>query len=277
MIVRAASWCLLLSLIANGAVARMPVAVSIPPQKHLLERIGASHLEVLVALEPGHVPETWEPSARRIAALRSARIYFRIGVPFEKRWIARAEHGDGSPVVVDCCETHGAAPDTGVEHVHDPHIWLDPMLALDFARVAAQALVMEDPLHAAEYRENLAVLERELQALDGEIRAQLAGRRTPYFIVAHGSLGHLAAAYGLTQVAVEPGHRSPGPRALARIADLARRERLDMLLVENQFQSASIATLARELDARVVKFDPLREDVGANLREIAAMLAQATK
>jgi zinc transport system substrate-binding protein len=267
----------MLSLIANGAAARMPVAVSIPPQKYLLERIGAPHLEVLVALEPGHVPETWEPSARRIAALRGARIYFRIGVPFEERWIARAGHGDASPTIVDCCATYRDAADTGVDHVHDPHIWLDPTLALDFARVAAEALVVADPMHAAGYRENLAVLERELRALDDEIRAQLAGRRTSYFIVAHGSLGHLAAAYGLTQVAVEPGHRSPGPRALARIVDLARRERLDMLLVEDQYRSASIATLARELDARVVNFNPLREDVSANLREIAAMLAQATR
>ena len=63
------------------------VFVSIAPQKFFVERIGGNEVRVEVMLNPGESPATFNPNPKKISRLASAKLYFSIGVPFEKVWI----------------------------------------------------------------------------------------------------------------------------------------------------------------------------------------------
>lgn len=263
---------LLLWLLSGPAAASaLAVFVSIPPQQYFVERIGGERVAVSVMLEPGHAPETWEPSPRKVAALQAARIYFRIGVPFERGWLGALPEGPAGFTLVD------SGPPRAAADAHaDPHAWVTPEDATRIAESVRAALCAADPEGADFYAANHARLQQELALLERDIRAQLAKPRTRYFLISHDSLGRFAAAYGLQQVALEEGGREVGPRRLAEIIALARTEQIRTVLVQRQYHSATARTLARELGAEVIEIDPLAADYAGAMRAIARAVARAT-
>ena len=67
------------------------VFVSIGPQKYFVERIGGEQVRVEVMVKPGESPATFNPKPKKMSRLGNAKLYFPIGVPFEKIWISRIQ------------------------------------------------------------------------------------------------------------------------------------------------------------------------------------------
>lgn len=271
---------LVLSLLAGIAPLRaepIHVAVSIPPQKYLVERIGRDRIDVMVMLQPGHAPETYEPSPRQIANLNEAQVYFRIGVPFERVWLEPLTVGGSGLVVVDCCRELIVPSPQDTEAATDPHVWVNPLQAIRIADLMRLTLVRIDPANAKVYADNFAALRADLTRLHEEIGIALKDRRTPYFIISHGSLGPFADAYGLVQISLEAGGHSAGPKRLAEIEQRARAEGIRTILIQKQLSSAAARTLAGEIGAQLVEIDPLAEDYIAGMRAIAGAVAAATR
>ncbi len=72
-----------------GKIEPVKVFVSILPQAEFVERIGGDLVDVGIMVKPGQSPATYSPSARRIVELSKAELYFSIGVPFEKSFMAK--------------------------------------------------------------------------------------------------------------------------------------------------------------------------------------------
>jgi len=82
--------CLLLAsaLAAPAAAEPLLVAVSIPPQKYFVQKLGGTLVEVLVLVDKGDA-HTYEPKPRQMAALSRASVYFALGLEFERPWLPR--------------------------------------------------------------------------------------------------------------------------------------------------------------------------------------------
>lgn len=267
----------LLAVAARAGAAPLHVLVSIPPQKYLAERIGGDRIAVTTMLQPGHSPETFEPSPRMVGGLGDVAVYFRIGVPFERAWIDPLIGDHPGMVVVDCCASLASLSPQDAEAATDPHVWTSPLQVLQLAELMGGALTQIDPDGASYYAGNLAALRADLGQLHADIKSMLRDRRTPYFIISHGSLGPFADTYGLVQIPLEAGGHSIGPRQLADIVRRARAEGIRTILVQKQFNVAAARTLARELDAHLVEVDPLAENYLSGMRAIAAAVAGATR
>lgn len=277
----------------------IPVAVSVPPAAWLAERIGSERVAVTALLPPGRSPHTWEPSPRELAALGRARLVVVVGhpaLPFEERLLAAARRG-GEPRVVAMTEgiallpgaegeSHGGAAEEGAGHRHgedghadlsdtDPHVWLDPEVMRATAERVAGALAAIDPEHAAEYRDRLDLVRAEIDALDREIRATLAGVTGRRFLAYHPAWGYFAARYGLVQEAVESEGKEPGPRRLVERVEGARARGTRVVFVQRSVSGRGARVLAEELGAEVVVLDPLAPDWPDNLRRVAAAMAAA--
>ena len=68
---------------------KLPVFVSIVPQKYFVQQIGQNLVDIEIMVQPGASPATYEPKPRQMAELSKARLYFSIGVPFEKTWLKK--------------------------------------------------------------------------------------------------------------------------------------------------------------------------------------------
>lgn len=291
--------CLIVIGISLSARAEGPlvVGVSIPPQAWLVSAIGGSYVKPLVLLPPGASPATYEPGPRQLAQLSRARLYFSIGVPFEKALLPRLAATFPQLKVVPMQK--GIKPRRLEGHHHhqgergheqekehqpghepgapDPHVWLGPRQMMQLAANTTGALSALDPAHAARFGANLARVHQQMVALDARLLEVLAPLKGRTVLVYHPAYGYLLDTYGLQQEAVELEGKEPGPRRLAAIVDQAKAEGIRVIFVQPQFNPASAKALARAIHGAVVPLDPLARDYPANLAAMAEAIARDIK
>jgi len=262
---------------AGSGPDRFSVFVSILPQKTFVERVGGPHVQVHVLVPPGQAPETYEPTPRQMAALGSARVFFRAGLPFEEPLFRRGGGAFGSVEVVDTRtgvplrafhhhgHGHGAA-DAGHP---DPHVWLDPERVKIQAGTICETLCRVDPVHADAYREGLNRFHRDLDRVHVRVSTVLAPLKGRKIYVFHPAFGYFTDAYGLVQVPLEEEGKEPGPRRLAGLIEQARQDRVRVLFVQPQHSAQEARAFADAVGARIVPLDPLAGDYLANLERMA--------
>jgi len=282
-----------------SAAARPTVFVSIAPQKQFVQQIGGDLLTVEVLVPAGASPHTYEPKPSQMKALATAEAYFAIGVDFERVWLKRIAgvnpamkiiHTDAGIDKLAMADHHHDEHHHSEHHRHnehhrdqheaeglDPHIWLAPSLVKQQAVIITDALTGLFPEQASSFQHNLDAFIEQIDALDRDLRAILAGRQGMQFLVFHPSWGYFAREYGLQQVAVEVDGKNPKPAQLAALIKYAREHGIHVVFAQPQLSTKGAELIAREIGGEVILIDPLAEDWLSNLREVAERLQDALK
>lgn len=253
----------------------MAVVASLPPAAWLASRLGGERVVVATLALPGESAETFQPTDAQVSAALAARLYLRLGLPFEEGPSFAALAAQPGLVILDLREGLDLlAGDAHLPQGHpDPHYWLSPRrLRLAAARVAA-ALAALDPEGAAAYAAARDTLDAELARLDAELEALLAPHRGRRFFVFHPEWTYFADDYGLVQVAVEKDGKEPTDRELTLLIAAAREARAGAVFVPPQIASRGGHALAEALGAQAVTLDALGADLPAALRRAAACFA----
>ncbi len=270
---------------AGVALAAEPlqVAVGVAPMHHFAKKIGGGLVQATVLVPGGADAHTYEPKPSQMRALSSAAVYLSTGLDFELAWaprlkaankrlvFCRTDEGLRKLPLPEGHEEHGHKAGHGHADEADPHLWVAPPEVRQMAARIADAFAKADPANARVYAANLAVFQKEIDALDGQLKALFAGvpadRRG--FMVFHPAWGYLARAYGLTQTAIEFEGKEPSPRRLAAIVSQAKAKGVKVIFVQPQMSRRSAETIARAVGAKLVVADPLAEDWAANLLGVA--------
>ncbi|MBI9074492.1 MAG: zinc ABC transporter substrate-binding protein [Desulfatibacillum sp.] len=283
----------------------IPVYVSILPQADFVERIGGNRVIAEVLIPPGKSPATYSLTPAQMSALAKARVYFRIGVPFENALIPKIKNGAPHTLVVDTRkgvrlrtmesghhhegeeELHGmeAHHDEGNdgheesldEHAmgKDPHIWLDPLLVKIQAQTICQTLIHLDPPGKDYYQANLEAFVGDLNALHGEIAQALAPVKGSTVFVFHPSYGYLCDAFGLRQLAIELEGKTPKGKDLAAFIARAKKENVRVIFVQPQFDRNAAEKIAKSINGAVITMDPLAGDYFVNMKNMAKAISRA--
>lgn len=262
---------------------RLRVAVSIVPQAWLVETIGGPHTDVSVLVGPGQSPATYQPSDLEVTEVMRARVYFRIGVPFENgKWLD-AITGSTDVRIVDVREGIALREMEG-HHGHghaagdrDPHVWLAPGPLAVQARTVAETLAVLDPANAEDYRANLEDVVEELGRVDAEIGKLLEPHRGRRLYVFHPTWGYFCDAYGLEQAPIEIEGKEPSEAELTDLVRMAREDRVKAVFHQVQITGQSARALAEAVGADLVPLDPLARDLPENLLRIARTVAEALR
>lgn len=284
------------------AAPRLDVFVSIGPQKYIVEHIGAGLVEVTALVADGQNPHTFEPTPKQIARLSRARIYFGVGVDFERVWLPKIASANPSLLIAHMEEgieklAMSADHHEGEEDHHegekgeteaskrlvkdheeglkDPHIWLSPPLCIQMAENASRALKAALPGESARLDAALAAFSARMNALDQRIREMLSPLKQRKFMVFHPSWGYFAQRYNLIQIPIEVEGKEPGSRSLARMINAARSQQIRVIFVQKGFSDRSAQVVAQAIGGRVVALDPLAEDYAANLERTARAFVEA--
>ena len=264
------------------------VAVSIAPQAYFAERIGGPRLKVHTLIPVGKSPATYTPTPRQLAKIARCRLYFRVGLPFERNIVPRLQSGLGMRIIdtrrgIPLMKAQGRGTEKTKKASHgsggetDPHIWMDPLLAKKLAQNMRDGLMEIDPQGRTQYEQGFAALAADLDALDKELRRvlkPLAGRTVYVF---HPAYGYFCRAYGLVQKAVESEGKEPGIKELTKLIKAARRDGVRVIFVQPQFPRKSAEAIARAIQGSVVVLDPLAKDYIANLKKVAAQISAALR
>tara|TARA_R110002096_G_scaffold4493_16_gene20921 strand:+ start:22748 stop:23668 length:921 start_codon:yes stop_codon:yes gene_type:complete len=263
------------------------VYVPVPPYEFVFERLAGNLIDLRVIVGPGDDPHSYSPTPRQVADMAKANLLCSGELGFEGNYFVALGDGTDGPKELNLLaglelleghcdhpshQTETTEDDHGHDHeeLNDPHVWLSPRaLMVQSERIATELKAVLPAEGAAEIDANLAGFKEELGALHEELSAQLARYKGQKFYVYHGAFAYFARDYGLEQVAIELGNRSPTPKQLADIAKQAKAEDVKLVFVQPQFDETSAAALAESIGGNVAPLDPLEKDVIANLRSLA--------
>ncbi len=261
------------------AAADTPITVSvaIPPQAFVVERIGGERVKVNVLLPSGKSPATYKPSPNQMMTLSRSRLYFQIGLPFEKRLVAKMKNGM-SVEIVDIRAGIKLVPMGDHRHGSsepDPHIWMDPKLVIIQATTIRDVLIQADPDGRSEYERGYRSLTADLTALDHKLKSILQPLQGRTIYVFHPSYGYFCRAYGLVQKAVETGGKQPSPKHLGALIRAARKDKVKVIFVQPQFARRSAEAVAKAIGGAVIPLDPLAKEYIVNLEQMAEKIRRA--
>jgi len=287
-----------LFVIAPTFAAKLTVAVSLQPYSSVVHEIGGDQVEVVTMLPPGADPHTYEPKPASLKEFSKATVYFSDGSGMDAAWLPRFKGVNKDVKVISLAEgiqwmeedehhhhEHEAAAghksvETAADHKTaaghddddemDPHLWTSPVQMVLIAKNVLSALVQLDAANADKYRARAVTLMERLKKLNTDlvqaISAMPADRRT--FIVFHPAYGYFARDYGMKQLTVEVNGKEPKPKDLMNLVKTGKANNVHIVFVQPQFGRRAAATIAKELDAKIVVTDPLAYDYEGNIRTL---------
>jgi zinc transport system substrate-binding protein len=178
------------------------------------EQVGGQHFSFENPVDAGQMGHGWSPDGDITRDIASSSAFVYLDSP-EFAWAqdiaAELERdyediavidllegieeagGEGSEADGDAGDDH----DDGVPHNHDPHVWVDPVLAAEMIGPIADGLGRIDPDHEADYRRNAAEYVERIESVHSsfETLADEADRDVAVF-AGHDSFGYLESRYG---------------------------------------------------------------------------------
>lgn len=270
------------------AEEKIPVVSGILPQKFIVGQIGGDKVKASALVTPGKDPHVYEPTPRQIMDLSNARIYFEIGMPFEKAILDKVRKMGLKTKIIDSSE--GIKKTSMEKHLlfcehddhdettgPDPHIWLSIPNLKQMASNICKELSAEDPANEKLYKSNLEKFDKKADALNKKIAEALKPFKGGVIFVFHPAFGYFTDDYGLKQAAVEIEGKTPSPREIENLIKKAKEHNAEIIFVQPQFDRKSAEAIAKAIGGTVIPLDALSENVFDNLEKIAKNIEASLK
>lgn len=167
----------------------------------------------------------------------------------------------------DKADNHDHETDTkktenaGNEHEHgefNPHIWLDPKLAIRQVETIRDGLMAKDPQGKEIYTTNAAAYIQKLRDLDAETTKLLQPYTGKTFVAFHDFAPYFAQSYNLkANFLVDVPEENPSPEDVKRVTDEVKKSNLKAILTEPLAGENAFAALAKDINVRIINFDPM--------------------
>lgn len=261
------------------------LAVSIEPQRQILEQIAGPEFEVVTVLGRGADPENFDPSTSQRLALDNADIYFSTGVlPFEMT--LKESLGDNTAYIPTIGNTdliygnHGHAHETEGEDHHDemavdPHYWSSFEGAGNIASIMRKALEEKYPDQSAGFSERYTNFTDSLDGLRSNIQQTLDGATRRTFAVWHPSLSYFAREFDLEQLPLGVEGKDLSAKALAEAIDHAKADSVEVFFFQPGIDSRQAEVMSEGIGSRLVPVNLLDYSWQDQLKLIADEIAGA--
>lgn len=257
---------------------RMTIAVSILPQKQVVSQIAGDAVEVLVMVPAGSSPEAYDPTPQDFIRLGRSTLYFAVGgLDFERAWIPRLSAQSPAMRIVDTSadgRREAGLTTHATPEATDPHVWTSPRQLKAMGKAVRDALSEADTARAATYATNYERFATRMDSLHARVARLCRMASSQTFVIYHPALTAFADEFGLTQIAVERGHREPSAAELGALIEEIRATDARVLFMQQEFDTRLVATLAAETGLRVVAIHPLAEDWENEMIRIAVELSR---
>jgi zinc transport system substrate-binding protein len=263
---------------------------TIQPIAFIAQEIGGDKINSAALIPQDKNHHSYIPTPNDLRNMRQAKLFFAVGLPVEEQYL-KPSFKNSSIKLVDvasgikrlrlqgesCCEEHdhqhvesNGSPDE--DQYQDVHVWMSPANNLIIARNICQALQTSDPANKEYYQIRLNDFAQRMTTLDQNLKKSLAQFKGRIFLVYHPAFGYFAEHYGLIQKAVETGGKGPTPKQLEKLISEARKDKAAMIFVQPQFNEKYAEVVAKAVNAKVVRLDPMQRNVFESYQNIAAQL-----
>jgi zinc transport system substrate-binding protein len=257
---------------------KIKVATTIYPLNNIVENIGQDRVEAIQILPAGASVHSYEPQVSDVKKMSDSQIVFYIGHGLDN-WIlplaesAGVENLSKVDKYVDLLEKNsdvsGAEPIKTENLNDDPHYWLSLDNGEKIARQVAEKLALIDAENENYYFDNLDKYSEDIRVSKMSLNSQLEDIDNRKILVLHNAWQYLARDFNLEVLGAlkNSDAHDEGPQHLEELYQLVEKENINTIYGEEQSAIDQIKPLARDLDLKIIKLDPL----GAN-KEIDSYL-----
>jgi ABC-type Zn uptake system ZnuABC Zn-binding protein ZnuA len=255
---------------APGDESKLRVVTTVSPITSLVENIGGTRIRLEGIVPEGVNSHTFDPAPSLARLLSEADLIVLNGLFLEEPSLKMAEANKREGAVILSLGDEAVARDEWVFDFSfpesggrpNPHLWTSPVLALKYAELVREQLVLLDPPNAAYYDENFRTLKERLEDLDRriEIAVGTVPPENRKLLTYHDSFPMFAKRYGLEVIgAVQPSDfAEPSAREVARLIDQVKETGVPAIFGSEVFPSPVMRQIAKEGGATFI--DQLRDD-----------------
>ncbi|MFI3616468.1 metal ABC transporter substrate-binding protein [Enterococcus avium] len=257
---------------------KIQVMTTFYPMYEFTKQVVGDKGDVELLIPAGTEPHDFEPSAKDLAKISDSDV-FVYNSPELETWT------DNLTDTVDTKQTEiiQASKDIklmeGTEHDHeeahdhdtqeheehghshelDPHVWLDPALAIKEVETIRDQLSKKYPDDKAAFEKNVASYIDELKKLDEEFQTAFKDAKNKTFVTQHAAFGYLANQYGLTQEAIAgiSPDQEPSPSRLSELKHYVDDNQVKVIYFEENASSKVAETLSKETGVKLEVLNPL--------------------
>lgn len=257
---------------------RLQVVTTILPITIFTRAVAGDCAEVMPLMPSNVGPHDFQATPDQLLRLRHADVLVKNGLGLEQfldKLIANADN----PRLRLIDSSQGIAPLVSTSHTHshdhnhdhgqpkatakvgagpNPHIWLDPVLAIQQVNGIRDGLIAAQPSCRTKFTANAANYTAQLRRLDAELARKLNPYAGKTFVTFHDFTPYFAARYQLkTNFLVDMPEENPTPADLRLVLQQVKASGLRALLSEPQLDSSSFEALASDLGVKIGRFDSL--------------------
>ena len=261
-----ASFLLLAGSVASAAETLTVYTVNYP-LAYFAERIGGDLVDVVFPVPADVDPAFWEPGATDIAGFQQADLILLNGAGYAK-WLKRVSLPRRKLVDTSAAFQHDyISVKQTVTHQHGPGgdhshagtaftTWLDFNQAIKQAKAILSALEKYRPENTDAFRQNYALLEKDLDSLDQTLMALVVQDADKAFIASHPVYQYLARRYKikLNSVMWEPDV-APDNNQWYALQQLLANNNTKWMIWEGEPDQQSVAKL-QAMSISSLVFDP---------------------
>jgi len=222
---------------------KVRVVTSIFPLYDFTSQVGGNLVDVKLLLPPGVEAHGFSPTPHDMVTISKSDLFLYLSnglEPWALTITSALDSGKikiievGKKIFSDIDDkVKGSGQDAEGDHHEghrhpgrDPHLWLDPHLAVEMVKVITVALSDIDPGHGEAYSRNSKAYIQKLTRFDRETEEALKDCKVRTIVSGgHFAFGSFAKRYGLTAVSPFKGYSpsaQPSPKAIARLVKIVR-------------------------------------------------------
>jgi zinc transport system substrate-binding protein len=248
---------------------RIKVVASFYPLAEFASRVGGEYVDVTNITPAGSEPHDYEPSPGDLKKIYEAKLFIVNGAGVDP-WATKIKN-DLVKKGITVLEMMSLVSHASGKHLnnHDPHIWLDPVIAKEMVQEIAKSLETIDPGHAQYYRVRANVFVEQLEHLNSDYAQGLASCKLHDIITSHAAFNYLAKRYGFNAYSIAglSPEEEPSPKTMAQLITLVREKHIKCVFFERLVNPKLSETIARETGAKTLVLDPIE---GLTAKEIKA-------
>lgn len=252
---------------------QLKVVTTVLPMYWFTKAVAGDLAQVEVLVPPGTEVHEYQAKPKDVQAIAQADLLVKNGLGLEEfltSTVKNAENAklkeiDASKGIQSLQEISPVVKPVEKKEKHDhdhasgnPHVWLDPVLAIEQVKNIRDGLIAIDPTNKATYEANGATYIQQLQKLDSQFKQTLQPYNNCTFVTFHDAYPYLAKRYQLKQVAVvEVPEDQLSPSDVEKTISTVKKYKVKALFGEPGVDNKLLTSLSKDLNLTLRQLDSL--------------------
>jgi manganese/zinc/iron transport system substrate-binding protein len=235
---------------ASEESGKLKVVTTTSMLTDLIKNIGGDLIEVNGLMGAGVDPHLYKASEGDVTKLYEADVIFYNGLHLEGKLVEVFEKMRAKKITVSLGGNLDKNELIGSEYFasnYDPHVWFNIQFFKQFSDKVAETLAANDTVNAEKFRENNALYQKKLDALETEIKATIETlqKEKRILVTAHDAFTYFGRQYGFNVVGLQgiSTATEAGVQDVRRLSQFIIHNKVKAIFIESSVPRRTIEAL----------------------------------